>query len=731
MAPISLALVWHQHQPYYPDDVGGENPMPWVRLHATKDYLGMALHLEEVPEFRCTINLVPSLLAQLEAYVEGASDAHLALSRRLADDLTHENACAILDSFFMAFPDTMIRPHARYHELYLMRSSWNSTARQVVARFRKRDLRDLQVWSNLAWVHPIVFEKDPELAEFRAKGKHYTEEEKLWLLARQRALLARVIPLHRELAERGQVELTTTPYYHPILPLLLDKGLAREAMPDVSLPGYRGGYPEDAAEQVRRAVASHAERFGQPPRGMWPSEGSVCQPLIPLLAAHGIRWIATDEEILACSTHGLVGRDSRGYVRNPDRLYRPWRLREAGSELAILFRDHSMSDQVGFHYQRSPGPVAAGDFLGKVHAIGDACRHDPATLVPVILDGENCWEYYPDGGVSFLRSLYQGAVRDPRVRPVRVDEFLAEHPPRECDTLSRLFAGSWISHNFAIWIGHPEDNRAWDALHAAREFLVYEEGTDRHDAEALRRAWDEIYIAEGSDWFWWFGDDHSSTQDALFDHLFRKHLRNVYTLLGCDPPGSLFTPIARGVARPPLHEQPVSFLRVKLDGRAPYFEWIDAARYACCNDRGTMTLVARGLLRTIWFGFDAERLLIRIDTEGGPARQRLAEADRLRIGFVDPAESEVLIIDPADPRPLAYLNRPGCASINGDTVQVATGSILELAVPFARIDRDPGDPIRFYVELFKGDSSLDRAPREGVLELTTPSRDFEKIHWQV
>ncbi len=319
-------------------------------------------------------------------------------------------------------------------------------------------------------------------------------------------------------------------------------------MPDVALPAYRGGYAEDAAEHVRRAVASHRERFGRDPRGMWPSEGSVCQSLIPLLAEHGIRWIATDEEILACSTHGLVGRDSRGYVRNPDRLYRPWRLREDGSELAIVFRDHSMSDQVGFHYQRSPGPVAAGDFLGKVHAIRDACRHDPAALVPVILDGENCWEYYPDGGVSFLRSLYHGAARDPRIRPVRVDEFLAEHPPRESDTLPRLFAGSWISHNFAIWIGHPEDNRAWDALHQAREFLVNEGHSGRHDAAALERAWEEIYIAEGSDWFWWFGDDHSSAQDALFDHLFRKHLRNVYTLLGCDPPGSLFTPIARGGA---------------------------------------------------------------------------------------------------------------------------------------------------------------------------------------
>ncbi len=729
MAPVSLAIFWHQHQPYYPDDLAGENPMPWVRLHATKDYLGMALHLAEVPEFRCTINLVPSLLAQLEGYVHGATDTHLNLSRRPAEGLDSDDACAILDSFFMAFPDTMIRPHDRYHELYRMRSSWTSTARQVLGRFRPRDLRDLQVWSNLAWVHPLIFEKDAELAEFRAKGRHYNESEKQWLLDKQRELVAQVIPLHRALAERGQVELTTTPYYHPILPLLLDKTLAREAMPHAALPAYRGGYPDDAAEQVRRAVASHAQRFGDRPRGLWPSEGSVCQAMIPLLAAQGIEWIATDEEILGCSTGGLVGRDSRGYVRNPERLYRAWKVREGESELAIVFRDHSMSDQIGFHYQRSPGPVAAADFLGKVLAIGEACRHDPATIVPVILDGENCWEYYADGGVAFLRSVYQQAARDPRIRPVRIGEFLAEHPPRE--TLHRLFAGSWINHNFAIWIGHAEDNRGWDELHAAREFLLDEQRSGRHDPAALARAWEEIYIAEGSDWFWWYGDDHSSALDGLFDELFRKHLRNVYALLGCDPPGSLFTPIACGAVRRALHDQPVSFLKVKVDGRATYFEWIDAARYACGNDRGTMTLVARGLLRTIWFGFDPERLLIRVDTDGGPAQVRLAEADRLRIGFVDPADCEVVVMQPAARRPVASLNRGGSPLVNGTTVQAATGSVVELAIPFDRLDRRPGDPVRFYVELLHGDSSLDRAPREGILELRVPTRDFEQVLWQV
>ena len=195
--------------------------------------------------------------------------------------------CYLLDNFFMANPDTMIRPHPRYHELYLLRSSWSSSAREALPRFRIRDLRDLQVWSNLAWIHPLLFEQERDLAEFKAKGRHYTEDEKQWFLARQRELVARVIPLHKKLAARGQIELTTTPFYHPILPLLLEKTAAREAMPDVPLPSYRGGYPDDAAVQVRRAVESHIRHFGEPPRGMWPSEGSVSQAIIPLLARPG------------------------------------------------------------------------------------------------------------------------------------------------------------------------------------------------------------------------------------------------------------------------------------------------------------------------------------------------------------------------------------------------------------------------------------------------------------
>ena len=482
MADIALAFLWHQHQPYYPDDVAGENPMPWVRLHGVKDYYGMAMHLREVPEMRCTINLVPSLLRQIQDYADhGATDQLLIASRKPADGLQENDALYLLDHFFMANPDTMIRPFPRYAELYYRRGLGRNTAKESLRRFTERDLRDLQVWLNLAWIHPIVFERDGELRQLRDKGRNYSEADKGRVLDKHLEIMRQIIPLHKELADRGQVELTTTPYFHPILPLLFDKKLAREAMPDVKLPRYTGGYPEDAALHVRRAVEQHAQIFGTPPRGMWPAEGSVCQPMLPLLAQHGIRWIATDEEILSGSTHGAISRDARGHVRNPGQMYQPYKVAEAGHELSIVFRDHALSDLIGFHYQRSEPVAAAEDLLSRLRAIGQAIQEKGPALVSIILDGENCWEQYPGGGVTFLRSLYEKCVQAKDIRPVKIGTYLEENPPR--DTLPHLFAGSWINHNFAIWIGHEEDNTAWDALHKAREYLKAERSETRRQGD--------------------------------------------------------------------------------------------------------------------------------------------------------------------------------------------------------------------------------------------------------
>lgn len=730
MHDVSLAIIWHQHQPYYPDDVGRDNPMPWVRLHATKDYWGMAMLLKEIPEFHCTINLVPSLLAQLLAYLEGHEDHHLRVSRLPADGLAEADMHYLLDNFFMVHPDHMIRPYARYYELYRKRGIGVDGAARAAKRFNRQDIIDLQIWSNLTWIHPLAFEQDQELAAFRAKGKGWTEDEKAWLLKKQMALLADVVPLHRELMERGQLELTTTPFYHPILPLLWDKRQARRAMPDVNLPRYLEGYPEDAQKHIETAVAYHEKLFGAKPRGMWPSEGSVCEPMISAVAKAGIKWIATDEEILSCSTEGWVSRDGHGHLRNPHMLYRPWKLEQGGQELQIVFRDHAMSDQIGFHYQRFHADHAVDDFIGKLEAIGRATHgnagHRP-TLVSIILDGENCWEYYHNAGVDFLRGLYRRVASHPRITPTRVCDYVERYPAT--DKLGHLFPGSWISHNFGIWIGHHECNRAWDLLFETRQHLKRVESTGEKTAEQLQTAWREMFIAEGSDWFWWFGDSHTSAQDAVFDRLFRKHLQNVYQVLGDEVPVELLRPISQGHHHARLHTEPTSLLGVKIDGRQTYFEWLNAGRYRASGSRGTMSMQTDHRLTDLYFGFDLKRLLIRCDFRGGGAREQLADVSALRVAFHQPEGFELLVSHPDWSEPILQLYHND-VPVAESGITAATDRIVEISVPLRTLGLTTDDAIQFHVELEQGDQSLERAPTEGAIETTVPSPEYELLMWQ-
>lgn len=729
MPDLAVAIVWHHHQPYYPDDIGGENPMPWVRLHAARDYWGMAMLLAEAPQMHATVNFVPSLLDQLAAYEAGREDTHLRVSRLPVDGLSEQDLAYLLENFFLVQPEHNIFPHPRYAELYQKRPGPGEPLERARKRFSKRDLLDLQCWHNLVWIHPLALERDAELAAFHKKGRHWSEADKQWLLRRQLELLREVIPLYRRLAEQGQIELTTSPYYHPILPLLWDKRLARRAMPDAPLPSRLESWADDARQQVQRAVARHEQVFGQKPLGLWPSEGAVCQGIVPLIAQAGIRWIATDEEVLSASTGGWIARDAQGFLRNPELLYRPWRVEEGGQSLQIVFRDHAMSDQIGFHYQRQPADEAVGDFMSRLEAIRRAIAPSAAPrpgLVSIILDGENCWEYYPQSGVDFLRTLYRRLVEHPRIRPVRVGEYLAAWPAT--DKVTHLFPGSWIGHNFGIWIGQPATNRAWDLVADARQTLVRQTEAGRVPPETLARAWQELYIAEGSDWFWWFFDAHRSAQNPLFDRLFRRHLENIYTLLGQTPPAELAKPIRPGY-RLPLHSTPTALLRLRVDGRRSYFEWLNAGRYVCQAARGAMAMATEGLVTDLYFGFDLERLFVRLDARGGPVRDRFAEVDGLRLVFFEPEGWVVEVAGPAQRHPQATLKR-GEQVVAEAGIEVAADAVFELAIPFRSLGVQSDQALQFFVELLRQGRVVQRVPAEGAIETAVPSPDFELIMWQ-
>jgi hypothetical protein len=452
--------------------------------------------------------------------------------------------------------------------------------------------------------------------------------------------------------------------------------------------------------------------------------------MIPAVADAGIRWIATDEEVLSASTEGWVARDAAGFLRNPEMLYRPWRLEEKGKQLEIVFRDHAMSDQIGFQYQRYLPEHAVEDFFGKIEAIGNATGKNAGqrpTLVSIILDGENCWEHYHHGGVDFLRMLYRRIAAHPKISPVRIGDYLERYPA--ADKLGHLFPGSWIHHDFGIWIGHPECNKAWDLLDQTRRRLVEVAGAGALPRGQIDRAWEELYIAQGSDWFWWFGDSHTSAQDGLFDRLFRKHLQNVYLLLGHEPPGELSRPIGQG-DRQRLHGEPTGLLNVKVDGRHTYFEWINAGHYVCRGSRGTMNMVAsEGFVKDLYFGFDSRRLAIRLDARGGTCRERLSDVDEIRVCFFEPEGFELLVHGPAGKKPLVQLYQKG-VSVAAPGVEAAVDQILELTVPFESLAASVDDPIQFYLELVRDKQTIERIPAEGAIETAVPSPDYELMMWQ-
>ena len=524
-APIRVALLWHMHQPYYLDPVTGESVLPWVRLHALKDYWGMVRLVETTPGMRCTFNLVPSLVEQVEAYAaERTWDRQLVLGLREPAALDSGEAAWFVREGFHAHPPAMIEPYARYAELWRLAMDGGT--------FDLPALRDLQVWQKLAWVDPDIAAADPRVRALHAKGQAFDEHDKAALRAVELGVLRRIVPTYREAAAAGCVELSCSPYFHPILPLLCDSAAHHDAHPGAPLPDPPFRWPEDADAQLARAVEAHTRWFGTRPVGVWPSEGSVSDAAAAAIAKAGFRWMATDEDILRRS-RARAGLPSAEHLK-----FRTHEVSTAAGPVRAAFRDHGLSDAIGFTYQRWPATAAVDDFVAKVRAIGAHCRAvdgGPATVF-VILDGENAWEHYEGGGRPFLRTLYQRLVHEPDLEPVTMGT-ATDVAGGEVAPLPRLFAGSWIHGDFGIWIGHADDRRAWSQLQDVRTRVA----ARRHelDESAHASVMDATMAAEGSDWFWWYGDDHSSAHDRDFDALFRRHVRRAWHVLGEPVPDEL------------------------------------------------------------------------------------------------------------------------------------------------------------------------------------------------
>ncbi len=535
--PLYVAFVWNQHQPDYRDPFGGPAYLPWVRLHAAKDYVHMAELVADFPAIHCTFNFVPSLVDQLAGIGAGEyRDRWQVLS--LKENWMREDKEFLRGQFFSIHPRLLERypAYARLRE------------RRYEPDLPDQYYCDLVAWFNLAWIDPRAIARDEMLSDLVAKGHGFTGGDIRAILDRHRTLAGRVIPAYRELVERGQVELAASPYYHPILPLLIDQRSAREAIPGVALPVTPFAHPEDAAEQIRRAIQTHRSAFGTSPRGMWPSEGAVSQALLTV-SNHEFQWIGSDEDILASSLGTRIGRDPEGVVTNPRVLYQAYQTTPDNAGLqrtagpAIIFRDHALSDRIGFGFQYMRAHDAVQELVYRLHRTRERLADNVhGYLVSIILDGENAWESYEDNGDPFFRELYGTLSNDSLLRTVTVSEFLRESPPRE--RIRRLAAGRWTNGNFDTWLGEPAQNRAWELLGRTRDALtLWQRSYALADDAVIAAAWDEVYTAEGSDWFWWYSRHNNSPQNKMFDQLFRGHLQNVYAKIGVATPSELKEPV--------------------------------------------------------------------------------------------------------------------------------------------------------------------------------------------
>ena len=719
MKPLHVAFVWHMHQPYYKDDLTSTYLLPWVRLRSAKDYFKMPAILDGYPKIRATFNLVPSLLAQIEDYgKEESVDLFLNLSKRPAGELSAEEHEFVLRWMRESPRALRVQQSPRYLEL---------ASRAPDAQFTNEDMRDLQVWFNLAWCDPVWMESDARLAELKRKDRDFTEDDKTILFAAQLERIRTVIPKYRELADRGQAELTFSPYYHPILPLVCHVDAARSANPQIQLPERHFSHREDAERQIELGMGLFERMLGRRPKGMWPSEMAVGESVVGLAERAKVDWMISDEEVLARSLEGHFNRD--------EHLYQPKRVAREGGSVAMVFRDSQLSNVIGFDYQRMSSVDAARDLMGRLRRIGEA-QGDRDFLCVIALDGENAWEFYPRDGHDFLNAVYTEIEGSSDIITTTVSDFLAEHPTQE--QLHHLHTGSWIGASLDTWIGDPEHNVAWDLLAETRDWLDAQSQQRPKDSQQAALAWREILITEGSDWFWWFSRKHDSGMDPIWDNQFRLHLRNVYKLMGARAPARLFQPI---IKRAPTPERGVPSASISPQSRHDP-AWAQAGYYLVGSGFGALHRPA-GVVERVFYGNDDQKMYFRIDSPrsgnelesqsmefwiycaGPPASEDGGDVDlplpRAAMGELGFEPAYVVRITPQGNRGRLTVLRVAESQTKGITENAwDIDDPFSVAVPFGELGKRGGDTFELALIVSREGRDIEVVPPSGALGIRVP-----------
>ncbi len=612
MKPLKIAFLWHFHQPYYRFD--DEFILPWVRLHGVKDYWDLPELFHEFPGVKHTINLAPSLSLQIDEYLSGKIKDKIQLLTEIpADKLDKNQTKELIRLFFLANRDNMINPHPRYNELSERAAEPNAEEHLTIS-----GKRDLQTWYNLCWIGNFSKQKNT-IKRLLAKGRDFTEFEKRLVLEEHLEILSKIDSQFRALRNFEQVEFSVSPMYHPILPLLCDTDSAREAMPDLKLPDVKFSRPEDARAQIDKAFELYESKLNGKPAGMWPSEGSISNEVLKIMIEKGIKWAASDEKVL---------EQSVGDKYDPLHKFFPRKYKSDKGDIALLFRDHTLSDAIGFVYSRWNHFDAVNDFTHRLRHIKSEIANKfgeeslDRAVVPVILDGENCWEFYKDNGVDFLRELFRQISDQKDFETVRISDAIDSLSLDYLEPIDNVKAGSWINANFAIWIDGDDERAAWEILAETRELA--ESKKNEIGEEKYREAIEEIYITEGSDWFWWYGDDHSAENKSDFDVLFRKHIARVYETIGEEPPEIVKEPLSEQKSRAAVTFQ-TGDCSPRIDGAADDAQWENAAIYDAKSEMSAMHQIGE-IMTSARFAVDEEKFYLRIDL-----KRELKESESIEV----------------------------------------------------------------------------------------------------
>ncbi len=552
---LDLVFLWHMHQPDYRDYSTGDFVLPWVYLHAIKDYSDMAYHLEQHPGVKAVVNFVPILLDQLEDYEQQFSSGQIRdpllrlLVRENLNDITSAERQLVLESCFRSNLSKMVAPYPAYKRLFDLFKMIESKGQVSQSYLSGQYMADLLTWYHLAWFGETVRRENDVLIQMMSKDENFTHADRKIIFDLIGTIIAGIIPRYRKLAESGQIEISATPHYHPLAPLLLDFNSARECVPDSTLPQalcYPGGKSR-VESHIGSTVKSHFSRFGVTPQGIWPAEGAVSTTLLEVLAGQECRWVASGEGVLANSLRKVGELPARAQY-----LYRPYRLQGAANSVNCFFRDDRLSDLIGFEYSNWNGKDASNNFLAQLMDIANQAGTGETPLVGIILDGENAWEYYPYNGYHFINDLYTSLEKHQAIRTTTYSEYLDASAKTGANNVAKtgelpgLVAGSWVYGTFSTWIGSTDKNHAWDLLCMAKQSYDMVMAAGRLSQKEKKAAERQLSSCESSDWFWWFGDYNPSDAVGSFDRLYRHNLMQLYRLLKLPVPESLNKPISQG-----------------------------------------------------------------------------------------------------------------------------------------------------------------------------------------